>query len=137
MLHALGVLVGAEDGDLLVAGKAEGLQPFVGLLPVVEGGRHAVHAQVGVGDELEGRPFARLDRVVGFDVTVDCEVKNAKVSGLFLFALVVQLVGDARQGWTGPFLPPKDGGCTDVSGLNDERGGVRITESARPTVEQV
>jgi hypothetical protein len=71
VLQARGVAVGPEDGDGRVARQAEGLEPFVGLLAVVEGRRHAVDAHVGVGDELEGRPFARFDRVVGFDVAVD------------------------------------------------------------------
>lgn len=48
------VAVRAEYGDLVVAREAEGFEAFVGLLAVVEGRGHAVEADVGVGDELEG-----------------------------------------------------------------------------------
>lgn len=71
VLHAGGVLVRAEDLEAGVAGGAEGLEALVGLLAVVEGGGHAVDADVGVGDELEGGPLARLLGPVGLDVAVD------------------------------------------------------------------
>lgn len=68
-LHAHRVPVGAEHRNLVI-GRAEGLQALVGLLAVIQSGRHAVEPDVRVGDELEGRPFARLDRVVRFDVAI-------------------------------------------------------------------
>lgn len=68
-LHAGGIAVGTKDGDLVI-GSAEGLQPLVGLLTVIQSRGHAVDADVGVRNKLEGRPFARLDRVVRLDVTV-------------------------------------------------------------------
>jgi hypothetical protein len=42
------------------------------LLAVVEGGCHAVQAEVGVGDEGGRSPLASFDGVVGFDMAVDC-----------------------------------------------------------------
>lgn len=72
VLHAGGVAVGAEDLDGGVAGCAEGLEALVDLLTIVEGGRHAVEADEGVGDKLQGRPFAGLLGVVGLDVAIDC-----------------------------------------------------------------
>lgn len=71
VLHAGGVAVRAEDLEAGVAGGAEGLEPLVGLLAVVEGRGHAVDADVGVGDELEGGPLACLLGPVGLDVAVD------------------------------------------------------------------
>lgn len=71
VLHADGVAVGAEDLDGGVTRGAEGLEPLVGLLAVVEGRGHAVYADVRVGDELERGPLAGLVRVVGLDVAVD------------------------------------------------------------------
>lgn len=73
VLEARGVSVWAEDGDDLVAGRAEGLEALVGLLAVVEGRRHAVDAHEGVGHEAERRPFARRFGVRGFDVAIDCD----------------------------------------------------------------
>lgn len=70
VLEARGVAVGAEDGDAVVARQAEGFEAFVGLLAVVEGGGHAVQADVGVGDEGRGGPDAGVDGVVRFDVAV-------------------------------------------------------------------
>lgn len=51
MLKARRVLVRAKDGDLLVTRQAERLEPLVGLLTVVERGRHAVDADVRIHDE--------------------------------------------------------------------------------------
>lgn len=73
VLEARGVSVRAEDGDGLVAGRAEGLEALIGLLAVVEGRRHAVDAHEGVGHEAERRPFARRFGVRGFDVAIDCD----------------------------------------------------------------
>lgn len=69
--HAAGVLVGAEDGDFLVTGEAEAFYAFVGLLPVVESGCHAVNAEEGVGVEGRGAPLLRYKGVVGLDVAVN------------------------------------------------------------------
>ena len=69
--EALGVLFGAVDGDF-VGGGAEGFHAFVGLLAVVEGGRHAVESYVGVCDEAGTRPDPGFDGVVAFDMAVDC-----------------------------------------------------------------
>lgn len=71
VLHAHGVLVGAEQRNLVVAGHAKGLEALVGLLAVVERRRHAVDADEGVGDIFERRPLAGVDRVGRFDVAVD------------------------------------------------------------------
>lgn len=76
VLHAGGVAVGAEDLDGGVAGCAEGLEALVNLLTIVEGGRHAVETDEGVGDELQGRPFAGLLGVVGLDVAIDCSTRR-------------------------------------------------------------
>lgn len=72
-LHALGVLVGAEDGDAAV-GLAEGLHPLVTLHAVVQTGRHAVDGEVGGGDPAWFAPRrVRTGRVAkgGLDVAVD------------------------------------------------------------------
>ena len=68
--EAFGVVGGAEDGYGVVW-AAEGFHAFIGLLAVVEGGCHAVEAQVGVCYEFRGRPLACFDGVVGFDVAID------------------------------------------------------------------
>lgn len=60
VLHASGIAVGTEDLNGGIAGRAEGLEALIGLLAVVEGGGHAMDADVRVGDELEGRPLASL-----------------------------------------------------------------------------
>lgn len=73
MLHSLTILVGSEDVDVTV-GRAECFQAFVTLLAVVEAWGHAVDAEVRVFDELRGRPFSRLDGVVGFDVASNCGI---------------------------------------------------------------
>lgn len=85
VLQAHGVLVGAENGEAAVlAGHAEGLEALVGLLAVVEGGRHAMEAHIGVGDELERRPLASGLGVGRFDVSVDCAEKpSALVAFVF------------------------------------------------------
>lgn len=64
MLHANGITVGTENLDRLIARGAKGLEPLVGLLAVIEGRRHAMDANVRVGDELERCPFAGLVRIV-------------------------------------------------------------------------
>lgn len=71
VLHAHRVLVGAEDLDGGVGRGAEGLEALVGLLAVVEGGRHAVDPDKGVAHKLEGRPLARLLGPVRLDMAVD------------------------------------------------------------------
>lgn len=82
VLHADGIPVGAEDLDRLVTGGAEGLEPLVGLLAVVEGGGHAMDADKRVGDEFERGPFARLVGIVRLDVAIDCRDKgHLSVSG--------------------------------------------------------
>ena len=70
MLHALRVLVGPEDVYALVGGVAKGFQALVALHAVVEAGRHAVDAEVGVGDELGVGPFPCCLGVGGLDVAV-------------------------------------------------------------------
>ena len=117
VLHALGVLVGAEDGDRVVAGKTESLETLVGLLAVVEGGRHAVHADVGVGDEAEGRPFACFDGVGGFDVAVYCQGEERLI--LKLFRVTLSSWDTTRQDQTRLFFPPNGECCTDVFGPNE------------------
>lgn len=72
MLHAGGIEVRAEDGDLLVARRAEGLDSFESLLSVVYARRHAMYFQVWVRYPGGGGPFAIFDRVVRFDVAGDC-----------------------------------------------------------------
>ena len=69
VLHACGVLVGPEDLDL-VRRCPERLQPLVGLLPVVQGRRHAVEPDVRVRHELKRRPLARRPGVVRLDVAI-------------------------------------------------------------------
>ena len=69
------VACGAEDGDF-VGGRAERFHTFIGLLAVVQRGRHAVDAQIGIRYELRRAPFPSFDAVVGFDVAVDCEVSG-------------------------------------------------------------
>jgi len=64
------VAVGTEYGNF-VGGGSECFHAFVGLLAVVEGGGHAVEAEVGVGDEFGGRPLSSFGAVVGFYVAVD------------------------------------------------------------------
>lgn len=64
MLHALGVLVWAEDVDSLVVGRAVGFHALVALLTVVEARCHAMDAEKRRGDECGSRPFAGLDGVV-------------------------------------------------------------------------
>ena len=54
--HAGGVLGGAKDGDA-VGGSTEGFKALVGLLTVVEGGRHTMEAEEGVGDEGRRGPL--------------------------------------------------------------------------------
>jgi hypothetical protein len=71
MLHALCVLLGSEDVDRLVVGAAESFETFIALLAVVKAGSHTMEAEEGRCDELGGGPFARLLRVVAFDVAVD------------------------------------------------------------------
>ena len=73
MLHALGVLVRAEDVDGLVIGRAVGFHAFVALLAVVQAGRHAVDAEEGGFDERWLGPLAGLLGVGTFDVAVDWE----------------------------------------------------------------
>lgn len=80
VLHAHGVLVRAEQRNLLVARQAEGLEALVGLLPVVEGRRHAVDADEGVRHILERRPLAGVHRVRRFDVAVDFGKSDGRVS---------------------------------------------------------
>ena len=69
MREAFCVVGGAENG-YGVGGRAKGLHAFVGLLAVVESGRHAVKAQIGVCDEGGRGPLSGFDGVVGFDVSV-------------------------------------------------------------------
>lgn len=80
MLETGGVAVGAEDGDG-VGGRAEGFKTFVGLLAVIEGGRHAVEAEEGVGDEFWGRPLFGFGAVVALDVAVDWNWGVSEVEG--------------------------------------------------------
>lgn len=47
VLHALGVLLRAEDVDGLVVRRAVSLQALVTLLTVVESGRHSMDAKEG------------------------------------------------------------------------------------------
>lgn len=68
--HAHRVSIRPEHRDGPV-GPSERLQPFIGLLPVVQRRRHPVDADVWILYELERRPFARLDRVVRFYVAID------------------------------------------------------------------
>lgn len=70
VLETGSIAVGTEYGDF-VGGGSEGFEAFVGLLTVVEGGGHAVEAEVGVGDELGGRPLSSFGAVMGFYVAVD------------------------------------------------------------------
>ena len=118
VLHAGGVAVRAEDLEAGVAGGAEGLEPLVGLLAVVEGRGHAVDADVGVGDELEGGPLACLLGPVGLDVAVD-------------WGLLVGEVwdgGDARRGE----------GERGRGGMEGHRGASRGSPSRilKPTLAQ-
>ena len=69
MGHAGSILRRAEDGDAVIGGP-ESFNAFVGLLAVVEGGGHAMEAEVGVCDEFGRGPLAGADGVVGFDVAV-------------------------------------------------------------------
>lgn len=64
------ISVWAEDGDF-IGGRAEGFHSLVGLLPVVEGGCHAMETEEGVCYEFGFGPDAGLDAVVGFDVAID------------------------------------------------------------------
>lgn len=73
VLHANGVAIGSKDLNRAIAGCSESFETFVGLLAVVEGGSHAMYADVGVGDKLEGCPFAGLVGVVGLDMAVNCK----------------------------------------------------------------
>jgi len=66
-----GISIWAEDSDFVIRG-AKGFHPFVGLLPVVEGGSHAMEAEERVCYEFGFGPHAGLDAVVGFDVAIDC-----------------------------------------------------------------
>ena len=79
VLHAGGVFTGAEEEDL-VRWRAVRFQAFEGLLAVVESGREAVHAEVGVFDQFGSGPGACLGGVAGFDVAV-AEVADGEVEG--------------------------------------------------------
>lgn len=70
VLQPQSIAVGSEHLDL-VGRRAEGLQPLVGLLAVVEGRGHAMDADIGVGHELERGPLARRFGVVGLDMSID------------------------------------------------------------------
>lgn len=67
-----GIAGWSEDGNFIIGG-AEGFHAFVGLLPVVEGGGHAMEAEEGVCYEGGFGPDTSLDAEVGFDVTIDCD----------------------------------------------------------------
>lgn len=69
VLHPHGIAVGAEHLDI-ARGGTECLEALVGLLPVVQGRRHAVDTDEGIGDELGSRPFPGFDGIMGFDVAV-------------------------------------------------------------------
>ena len=64
MLHALSVLLWAEDVDGLVIRRAVGFHALVALLAVVQAGCHAMDVQERRSDECGSRPFAGLDGVV-------------------------------------------------------------------------
>lgn len=70
-----GIVYGAENG-YGVGGRSKCFHAFVGLLAVVEGWCHTVQAQVGVCYEGGRGPFAGFDGVVGFNVSIDCEMLN-------------------------------------------------------------
>lgn len=71
VLHALSILLRAEDVDGLVVRGTVSLQTLVALLAVVEARRHAMDTHEGRLDKLRSSPFAGLDGVGGFDVAVD------------------------------------------------------------------
>ena len=50
MSEACGILLCAEDGDLVVRAP-ESLHALIGLLSIVEGWCHAMQAKIGVGDK--------------------------------------------------------------------------------------
>lgn len=79
VLEPFGVLLAAEDVDLLVRGISESFETFVALLAVVQSGSHAMEPEIWIFDKFGRRPFACLLAVGGFDVAVDFANAEADV----------------------------------------------------------
>lgn len=71
MRHSCSVHFRTKDRDCIVTRHSKSLDPFEGLLSIIQAWSHTVYLEIGIDDECRLGPLSGLDTVVRFDVAID------------------------------------------------------------------